>query len=64
MKRTIFMHLKAFACDRSGGTAIEYGLIGALISVVLIGAVTALNSAMIEMFEYIRSFVVPVLSGS
>lgn len=33
-----------FARDESGATAIEYGLIVALIAVVIIGAVTALGT--------------------
>jgi pilus assembly protein Flp/PilA len=33
-----------FLADRSGATAIEYGLIVALIAVVIIGAVTTLGS--------------------
>ena len=33
-----------FVQDRSGATAIEYGLIVALIAVVIIGAVTALGT--------------------
>jgi pilus assembly protein Flp/PilA len=36
--------LTRFAKDESGATAIEYGLIAALIAVVIIGAVTALGS--------------------
>lgn len=35
--------LKAFAQDESGATAIEYGLIVALIAVVIVGAVTTLG---------------------
>ena len=35
---------KRFAADESGATAIEYGLIAALISVVIITAVTALGT--------------------
>jgi pilus assembly protein Flp/PilA len=35
--------LSRFAADQSGATAIEYGLIVALISVVIIGAVTTLG---------------------
>lgn len=34
---------KRFFADESGATAIEYGLIAALIAVVIIGAVTALG---------------------
>jgi pilus assembly protein Flp/PilA len=32
-------HIKSFLADESGATAIEYGLIAALIAVVIIGAV-------------------------
>lgn len=35
--------LKAFAKDQSGATAIEYGLIVALIAVVVVAAVTTLG---------------------
>jgi len=35
---------KRFIQDQSGATAIEYGLIVALIAVVIIGAVTALGT--------------------
>jgi pilus assembly protein Flp/PilA len=36
--------LSRFADDQSGATAIEYGLIVALIAVVIIGAVTTLGT--------------------
>ena len=36
--------LKNFATNEDGATAIEYGLIAALISVVIIGALTAVGS--------------------
>ncbi len=36
--------LTRFVADESGATAIEYGLIVALIAVVIIGAVTTLGS--------------------
>ena len=35
---------KRFANDESGATAIEYGLIAALIAVAIIGGVTALGT--------------------
>jgi len=35
-----------FAKDESGATAIEYGLIAALISVVIIGAVTTVGTSL------------------
>lgn len=42
-----------FAQDESGATAIEYGLIAALISVVIIGAVAALGTQLTGVFEKI-----------
>lgn len=42
-----------FAQDESGATAIEYGLIAALISVVIIGAVTALGGTLSNVFDSI-----------
>ena len=41
--------------DRSGATAIEYGLIAALISVVIIGAVTLVGSNLSSVFNSIAS---------
>jgi pilus assembly protein Flp/PilA len=38
--------LKSFASDECGATAIEYGLIAALIAVFLIGALSALGTKM------------------
>lgn len=42
-----------FAQDESGATAIEYGLIAALISVAIIGAVTLLGGALENTFDSI-----------
>ena len=36
--------LKKFVADQNGATAIEYGLIAALIAVVIIGAVTTVGT--------------------
>lgn len=44
-----------FAQDESGATAIEYGLIAALISVVIIGAVAALGGSLNQVFEDINT---------
>ena len=43
--------IKRFAKDEDGATAIEYGLIAALIAVAIIGAVTALGSSLSENFN-------------
>lgn len=40
-----------FFKDESGATAIEYGLIAALIAVVIIGAVTALGTGVTGTFN-------------
>jgi len=40
-----------FAKDESGATAIEYGLIAALIAVVIIGAVTAVGDSLFDKFN-------------
>ena len=39
--------------DESGATAIEYGLIAGLISVVIITAVSLVGSTLSELFTYI-----------
>ena len=42
--------MKRFANDESGATAIEYGLIAALISVGIIAAVTTLGTGLADVF--------------
>jgi pilus assembly protein Flp/PilA len=46
--------LKRFVRDESGATAIEYGLIAAGISVVIITVVTSIGSNLLLKFEFIR----------
>ena len=41
--------------DENGATAIEYGLIAGLISVVIITAVTLVGSSLQDIFDYIGS---------
>ncbi len=43
--------LKKIRKDESGATAIEYGLIAALVSVAAIGALTAMGESLNETFE-------------
>ena len=47
--------MKRFAQDESGATAIEYGLIAAGISVVIIGAVSAVGSNLIATFTRVSN---------
>ena len=44
--------LKRFAADGSGATAIEYGLIAALIAVLAIGGMTAFGADLRTMFGH------------
>ena len=46
--------MKRLASDESGVTAIEYGLIAALIAVVIIGAVTTLGENLNTVFGNVR----------
>ena len=46
---------RAFAKDESGATAIEYGLIAALVSVAAIGALTAMGGSLSNMFTTVSS---------
>jgi pilus assembly protein Flp/PilA len=41
--------------DESGATAIEYGLIAALVSVVIISAITAIGTGLAETFSSVSS---------
>ena len=43
-----------FAADESGATAIEYGLIAALIAIAIIGSVGALGTAISEKFTDVQ----------
>jgi len=43
-----------FVNDESGATAIEYGLIAGLLSVVIVAAVTATGTSIQGVFEYIQ----------
>ena len=46
---------KRFAKDESGATAIEYGMIAGLISVVIIGTITTLGTSLKAKFNAIAT---------
>lgn len=50
---TVLSRLQAAAADRKGATAIEYGLLAALIAVVIITAVTAVGTNLSGIFNKI-----------
>lgn len=48
-------NVKALLADESGATAIEYGLIAALVSVAAIAALTAMGSSLETMFNRVSN---------
>ena len=60
----MFNTLIAFANDESGATAIEYGLIAALVSVAAISALEYLSSSLSGMFNHVSSTLKDATSGS
>ena len=55
--------LKMIRKDESGATAIEYGLIAALVSVAAIGALTALGGSLQTMFTAVSDALLQAVSG-
>ncbi|CAG9165032.1 hypothetical protein LMG23992_00178 [Cupriavidus laharis] len=53
--RTLIAQLKAFQRDDNGVTAIEYGLIAALIAIVIITSLTAIGTSLSNVFSYIAT---------
>lgn len=50
--------------DERGATAIEYGLIAALISVAIIGALTTVGDEIVDLFETIETELTGVETGN
>ena len=51
--------VRALVADRRGVTAMEYGLIAALVAVVIIGTVTTLGTNLKGVFDSISTALVP-----
>ena len=49
------------AADESGVTAIEYGLLAALIAVAIIGAITVAGTSLVALYAYWSSAVIAAL---
>ncbi len=59
----MFKVIRTFMKDESGATAIEYGLIAALVSVAAIGALTAMGQSLNTMFSTVSSALDTAVSG-
>ncbi len=59
----MFAKLAQFAKDQDGATAIEYGLIAALVSVAAIGALTAMGQSLSTMFGTVATALNTAVSG-
>ncbi len=55
MTKKTMLFIKGLGKDRSGATAIEYGLIAALIAVVVITAVTLVGTDLSNMFNNVSN---------
>ncbi len=59
------MHvIRTFLRDESGATAIEYGLIAALVAVVIIGALTTLGTKLNTTFQKVSDKLPSAGSGN
>ena len=56
-------NIKELQKDESGATAIEYGLIAALVSVAAIGALTAMGTSLNTMFTAVSTALNTAVSG-
>ena len=60
MRKNVFTRLLA---DESGATAIEYGLIAALVSVAAIGALGAMGTSLNSMFTAVSTALNTAIAG-
>ena len=59
----MFTIIKKLHKDESGATAIEYGLIAALVSVAAIGALTAMGGSLDAMFTRVSTELSTAVGG-
>ncbi|SIT50172.1 Flp pilus assembly protein, pilin Flp [Paraburkholderia piptadeniae] len=63
MQKTLNL-IRAFARDEDGVTAIEYALLAALISVMVIGGATTAGTSLNTMYAYIANKISDVAAGT
>ena len=61
--KTLMNKMRSFLQEEDGVTAIEYGLIAALISVVIIVAVTAVGDQLVLVFDRIKTELAAALAA-
>ncbi len=59
----MFAKLARFAKNEDGATAIDYGLIAALVSVAAIGALTAMGDSLSSLFDTVSTALSTAVSG-
>ncbi len=59
----MFTLISRFMQEDSGATAIEYGLIAALVSVAAIGALTAMGDSLSSLFDTVSTALSTAVSG-
>jgi len=60
----MFDAMKTFVLDDSGATAIEYGLIAALVSVAAVVALQGLGTALQNIFTFVSTTLNAAVSGT
>ena len=55
--------ISRFVSDKSGATAIEYGLIASLVFLVALGAIVAFGGASTNMFNHALNLISAAISG-
>lgn len=53
--KTLISAVRTFVADEDGVTALEYGMLAALIAAVIIGSVTTIGSKLGTMFDTIKN---------
>ncbi len=53
-------HIKRFLSEDAAATAIEYGLIAALVSVGAMGAMTAVGNSVVSIFDFVAVQIDPL----
>jgi len=64
MRGTIIAELKAFAKSEDGSTAVEYGLIGLSLGLVLVATMPVFASSVKGIYDHILTSVLVALSWS